>query len=259
MPQVGVSDILGATRGFARFSDEFTEKALDRRECERLLEEKVGYRFSDHGLLRESLTHKSFSNEQPGRSVAHNERLEFLGDAVLDLVVSHALFDALPDRNEGELSRVRAEVVSEKSLALLGRGLDLGGGLLLGKGEARSGGRDKDSLIADALEALLGAIFCDGGLERVRPIIEDLFGEPIRFSAQRKSGVDFKSRLQEHLQGRYGKAPDYVLLHAEGPDHQRRYTIEARFEGRAVGEGRGRTKKAAEQEAARRALERLDG
>jgi ribonuclease-3 len=229
------------------------------RECERLLEEKIGYRFRCRPLLQGALTHKSFSNEQPGRSAPDNERLEFLGDAVLDLAISHWLFESFPDLPEGELTRIRAEVVSEPALAVVARRLDLGTCLQLGRGEERSGGREKDSLLADALEALLGAVFCDGGLPAVAPLIEPMFGERIADAVRRKTGVDFKTRLQEILQSRGGRPPDYHLVLAEGPDHQRLYTIEVLSNGEPLGRGCGRTKKAAEQEAARLALERLGG
>ena len=235
------------------------ESLLPRRPCEEALEETIGYRFSDTALLRESLTHKSFSNEQPGRDVPHNERLEFLGDAVLDLVVSHALFRAFPAIAEGELTRIRAEVVSEKGLAEIGRHLGLGASLRLGRGEERSGGREKDSLIADALEALLGALFCDGGFEDARRIIEDLCATAIERSARCKAGIDYKTRLQELLQAREGRTPTYALTLIEGPDHQRVYTVEVCSEGETIGCGRGRTKKAAEQEAAHEALTRFKG
>lgn len=233
------------------------EKVLLRRPCEESLEEQIGYRFNDTALLRESMTHKSFSNEQPGRNVPHNERLEFLGDAVLDLVVSDVIFRTFETFAEGELTRIRSEVVSEKGLSAIGRQLDVGGCLQLGRGEERSGGRNKSSLVADGLEALLGAVFCDGGFESARLVIEALFAGPIDRSARQKTGVDHKTRLQEVLQARQGQTPVYVLVLAEGPDHQRTYTVEVRFDGAPIGCGRGRTKKAAEQEAARQALERL--
>ena len=218
------------------------------------LEEKIGYFFSQAGLLRESLTHKSFSNEQPGDDVSHNERLEFLGDAVLDLVISRMVFCSFPQLPEGELTRIRAEVVSEKALAALARTLGLGYCLRLGRGEERSGGRDKDSLIADAFEAVLGAVFLDAGFEAAQGVIERLFLEGVKRSAGRKVGVDHKTRLQEVFQGRHGRPPEYVLLEAEGPDHQRVYSVEVRFDGEPIGRGRGRTKKKAEQEAAAQAL-----
>jgi ribonuclease-3 len=221
------------------------------------LEKKIDFRFADGGLLREALTHKSYSNEHPEETAPFNERLEFLGDAVLDLVVSDTVFRSFPELAEGELTRIRAEVVSEKSLAAIGRSLELGECLRLGRGEQRSGGRDKDSLLADALEALLGAVFCDGGLESVRPIVDRLFSEAIAFSARHKVGVDHKTRLQEVLQARHGRTPSYELVRAEGPDHQRLYTVAVHFGGESIGQGTGRTKKKAEQAAACEALRRL--
>ncbi len=221
------------------------------------LEALIGYHFHNRQLLQEALTHKSFSNEQPGRFCPHNERLEFLGDAVLDLVVSHRIFGDYPQVPEGEMTRIRAEVVSEKSLARVGRKLGLGECLRLGRGEARSGGRNKDSLIADAFEALLGAVFCDGGLEGARVLSESMLGRAIVRSARSKAGIDHKTRLQEILQAQGGRPPRYVLVKAEGPDHQRFYTVEVVADDRVVGQGRGKTKKAAEQEAARQALEQM--
>lgn len=223
------------------------------------LEERIGYRFADGGLLRQALTHKSYSNEPPGEGAPHNERLEFLGDAVLDLAVSRHLFAAYPALPEGELTRIRAEVVSEGALAALGRQLALGEHLLLGRGEIRSGGADKDSLLADALEALLGAVFCAGGYEEAERVVLTLFAEAIDRAAQRKTGLDHKTRLQEILQARHGQPPTYVMTRVEGPDHQRLYTVEVRFAGEAVGRGQGRTKKGAEQAAALQALRRLEG
>lgn len=232
---------------------------MDCRECEGTLEARIGYRFRDPLLLREALTHKSYSNEQPGREVPYSERLEFLGDAVLDLVVSDLIFHAYPALPEGELTRIRAEIVSERGLAEVGRRIGIGECLLLGRGEDRSGGREKDSLIADAFEAVLGAVFRDGGLEDAAQIVRRLCLPAIGEAARRKSGVDYKTRLQELLQGRCGRPPVYVLVDAEGPDHDRTYTVEVRSGGETMGQGRGRTKKGAEQEAAREALDRLGG
>lgn len=223
-------------------------------ECENLLQSKIGYRFRNADLLRQALTHKSYSNEQTGQSGAHNERLEFLGDAVLDLVVSDLLFRRFPALPEGELTRIRAEVVREPVLAAAGRALGLGECLLLGRGEEKSGGRAKDSLLADAVEALLGALFRDGGLAAAAALIESRFADGLEDSARRKIGVDHKTRLQEVLQARSGRPPEYHLVHAEGPDHERLYTVEVQFAGQTLGRGRGRTKKAAEQEAAEAAL-----
>jgi len=228
------------------------------RDCEEILMDKIGYRFIHPEYLREAMTHKSFSNEQVGATLPFNERLEFLGDAVLDLAVSETLFIQFPDLPEGEMTRIRAEVVNEKGLATVARQLEIGSCLLLGKGEDRSGGRDKDSLLADAMEALLGAVFWDVGYGAVKKIVASLFLDVIRRSARCKAGVDHKTRLQVFLQARHNRPPTYNLIRAEGPDHERQYTVEVCFDDRPIGHGTGRTKKAAEQEAAREALEKLE-
>lgn len=221
------------------------------------LEERIGYRMGDRSLLRSALTHKSYSNEQPGVTLPYNERLEFLGDAVLDLVVSDTLFQRYPYLSEGELTRVRAELVNERNLAPLGQRLELGRYLLLGRGEESSGGRGKASLLADALEALLGAIYRDGGLAAARKVVDGLLGEQIDLAVQDRAGTDYKTRLQERLQAEGCALPNYELIGAEGPDHQKSYLVEVRCGGDAIGTGRGRTKKAAQQQAARQALKRL--
>lgn len=214
----------------------------------------IGYVFKDEGMLCEALTHKSYSNEHPESAKGHNERLEFLGDAVLDMVVSQRIFLDYPRLPEGELTRIRAEVVSEPALAAVARLLAVGDYLRLGRGEEKSGGRHKESLIANAVEALLGAIYLDGGLEAVRMVVDHLFTEAIEQAFRRKSGIDYKTRLQEVLQARQGSPPAYRLVRAEGPDHDRTYTIEVLHGGRSIGAGSGVTKKAASQQAARQAL-----
>ena len=222
-----------------------------------LLQQRIGYRFINPALLQEALTHKSFSNEQAEGTAPHSERLEFLGDAVLDLAISTLAFGNFPTFAEGELTRVRAEVVSEVSLARLARSLELGTLLQLGRGEARSGGRDKDSLLADACEALLGAVFLDGGFAAASAMVERLLGAALEQAARSKVGVDHKTRLQELLQSRLGRPPHYRLVETSGPDHERSYRVEVRCGEESLGCGSGRSKKAAEQEAARQALDRL--
>lgn len=220
----------------------------------KILQEAIGYTFADGRLLIEALTHKSYSNEQPAGSTPCNERLEFLGDAVLDLVVSRYVFVRYPQAQEGELTRIRAEVVSEKGLAVVARRLRLGDFLLLGRGEERSGGREKESLIANALEALLGAVFCDGGFEAARLLAEELFTGQLDKAGRRKQSIDHKTRLQELSQARYAVAPEYIVVCEEGPEHRRQYTIEVSLAGKALGRGQGSTKKKAEQQAALRAI-----
>lgn len=221
------------------------------------LEKALGYRFSQAELLETALAHKSFVNEHPGVCPEDNERLEFLGDAVLDLVVSAQIYAEYPNLKEGEMTRVRAEVVSERSLASVARGIGLGDLLCLGRGEEQTGGRTKESLLADALEAVFGAIFVDGGYPAVRKVVMDLVGKSIGIAANRKSGLDHKTRLQEELQSRFGQIPEYVLLQTLGPDHARTYHVAVRFRDELIGRGEGRTKKQAEQRAAAEALERF--
>lgn len=220
------------------------------------LEDRIGYRFRDRTLFECALTHRSFSNEQT-QSPPYNERLEFLGDAVLDLAVGEALFQEHPDMVEGELTRLRADLVNEQNLAAVARLLGLGEWLRLGRGEERSGGRDKPSLLANALEALLGAVFCDGGWEAARPLCRRLLEVTLPVHLDGGPFRDYKTRLQETLQESLGRPPVYELTGSSGPDHARLFTAEVCLDGRVLGSGTGRTKKAAEQEAAARALELL--
>ncbi|PLY11664.1 MAG: ribonuclease III [Desulfuromonas sp.] len=221
------------------------------------LQQLLGREFERPDLLERALTHKSWSNEHP-HSPDNNERLEFLGDAVLDLVIGHELF-AVPDRlDEGVLTRVRAELVSEKGLALVAREMTLGDYLRLGRGERLNGGADKDSLLSNTLEALLGALFLDGGYETAAAAIRRLFGAHLARALQHREGQDFKSRLQELLQAKHGAAPHYRELQVEGPPHARCYTVALEFRGELLAEGQGRSKKEAEQAAARQAFEQFD-
>ena len=222
------------------------------------IKQHLDYQFSDVDLLYTALTHKSFTNERPAERQEHNERLEFLGDAVLELVVSRYLFTHYPDLAEGEMTRLRAEVVSEPSLAVLARNLSLGERLYLGKGEELSGGREKDSLLANAFEALLGAIFVDGGFDPACRVGEKLLVPLLVAARKSKSGSDHKTQLQELMQARYGHPPAYILKGVEGPDHQRIFSIVVMNDDAIIGRGSGRSKKAAEQEAARQALLTLE-
>ncbi|MCK4535816.1 MAG: ribonuclease III [Desulfuromonadales bacterium] len=220
------------------------------------LEGRILYHFVQRELLREAMTHSSFANEAGCGELSDYERLEFLGDAVLDLVISQCLLRDYPHFNEGDLTRLRAEVVAEPGLAGLARQLQLGECLLLGRGEELSGGRDKTSLLADTLESLFGAVFTDGGFDRAAEVLEPLL-VPLLKSAASRSGQDYKTRLQEYYQARQGMLPVYHLAAASGPDHQRRYTVEVLLDGELFGSGEGPTKKKAEQEAARCALAAL--
>jgi len=221
------------------------------------LQATLGYSFLDGSLLAEAMTHSSFANEFQPEGLPDNERLEFLGDAVLDLVISQYLMEIYPDFPEGELTRVRADVVAMPSLAGLARQLNLGACLLLGKGEERSGGRNKSNLLADALEALIGAVFTDNGYDSVRDVILPFF-IPLIKSASSKGGEDYKSRLQEQLQASGEELPVYRLVDTEGPPHERTYHVDVLVRNRIQGAGQGRTKKAAEQAAAEAALVSLD-
>jgi ribonuclease-3 len=218
------------------------------------LEQQIGYQFQDQLLPLQALTHKSFSNEQVTDLSPNNERLEFLGDAVLELSVSEWVYRRYPDIPEGGLTRIRSEVVSEKGLLSVARSLDLGAGLRLGKGEEKSGGRLKPSLLSDALEALLGAVFCDGGFAAACQVVERLFAEPISRVVNDQQGTDHKTNLQETIQARFNQLPQYSLVQVSGPDHQRNFKMEVHFNDELLGTGQGSSKKIAEQQAAEAAL-----
>ena len=225
----------------------------------RELAERLGVAFEQLELLEQALTHKSFANEAPDvDGVGHNERLEFLGDAVLSLVVGEMLMQANPEEAEGELSRMRATLVNGDALAVQAAALGLGKALRLGRGEERSQGREKDSILADAFEAVLAAAYLDGGLEAARRIVEGSLGERIRSISHDHPDLDPKSRMQEHLQAQGLAPPVYRLVGSSGPDHQRRFEVEVCGDTGVLGCGNGRSKKAAEQEAARDALSRLE-
>ncbi|MDT8443613.1 MAG: ribonuclease III [Desulfuromonadales bacterium] len=221
------------------------------------LQESLGYSFRNHALLAEAMTHRSYANESHSDVLPDNERLEFLGDAVLDLVISQYLMESLPDSHEGDLTRIRAEVVALPCLARLARSLDIGSALLLGRGEENSGGRDKPSLLADALEALFGAIFTDGGFGAAQASIMPLF-VPLLQQASIDDGQDFKSRLQELMQSTQRELPVYTLIETTGPAHERLYRVDVMIDGCVYGSGRGSTKKSAEQAAAQATLLLLD-
>jgi ribonuclease-3 len=218
------------------------------------LEEALGYRFRDPALLERALTHRSFANEQG--LPEHNERLEFLGDAILGTVAAEWLFCALPGLPEGELSKRKSYLVSAPALAGFARELPIGSSLRLGVGEERSGGREKPSLLADTVEAVLGAIFLDGGIEPVRRVVTPLL-ERVVEERPRVLEHDPKTRLQEEVQGRGWELPDYCLIAEDGPEHEKRFTVECRIRNLPAGRGQGRSKKLAEQEAAAEVLEGL--
>lgn len=220
------------------------------------LQERIGYRFRDLHLLQLSLVHSSFAFERldDGR---HNETLEFLGDAVLDLTVGFILFTRFPEMREGKLTRIRSALVNEGGLAERAREIDLGSHLLLGKGESASHGRDKSSILSGAYEALVGAIFLDGGYETALAFVRRFFEPHINRHQERLVSVDAKSALQELLQERYNEGPEYVLVDEEGPAHARLFSIAVQFQGEELGTGMASSKKEAEQQAARVALGHL--
>ncbi len=220
------------------------------------LEEKLGYHFRDRGLLEHAMTHSSYANEHRTTGLTSNERLEFLGDSVLGVVVADYLFQKHPDMPEGELTRTRAALVCEGSLHEVAQSLGLGRYLRLGKGEDAGGGRKRPSILADATEAMLAAVYLDGGMEAVRPIIRALILDKER---EKAADRDYKTALQELVQRTPGAAVSYRLVRESGPDHCRSFEMEASVDGRVIGTGAGRTKKEAEQMAAKAALERLNG
>ncbi len=217
------------------------------------LQDALGYRFRDPALLSRCLTHVSCGGDME----AHNESLEFLGDAVLGLAISDLLMRRFPQRSEGDLSRMRASLVNRRILAEKARFLRVGAVLRVGKGEERTGGRHKESILAASLEALLGGIYWEAGYEAVRPVVEAHFAADLGYTGL---GLDdYKTRLQEVSQRLYRVPPTYRLVRESGPSHDKYFETEIRVGGHLVGQGEGRSKKQSEQEAARRALEMLQG
>ncbi len=216
----------------------------------------MGRPFADRGLLARAMAHRSWCAEVPGNE--SNERLEFLGDAVLGLVVTDYLYRNYPDLPEGQLAQVRASVVNAEVLAEVAEEIDLGTALRLGKGEDASGGREKPSILSDAMEAVIGAVYIDGGWEAASELVMRLLGERIVEGAAGPGGHDFKTRLQELSARAYDELPRYHHV-SEGPDHAKRFAATVSVNGDAVGHGEGRSKKQAEQAAARMAWERLSG
>lgn len=212
----------------------------------------LGYTFRSPELLEQALTHRSYVNESPAE--ADNERLEFLGDAVLDLIVSEALMERFPSAKEGRLSQLRAYVVSEGGLAQAAERMGLGPALRLGRGEELSGGRSKPSLLADAMEAVVAAVYLDGGFEAARQVVWRLLELP---DEQVHAG-DAKSTLQQRIQADHRATPEYRLVQEVGPDHDKTFVVEVHLQGERLGAGVGRTKKEAEQRAAAQVLASMD-
>jgi len=223
----------------------------------RELELVIGYTFTDRRLFHEALTHRSFINEASDKSAKDNERLEFFGDAVIDFFLSDQLIERFPNSREGELTRIRAFLVDEESLAQLATQINLGRYLRLGRGEQKNGGRRKKSILADAYEALLAAVYLDGGAGPVKRIVEAHFVPLMEMNSAGTVSRDYKTEFQQITQRKLGIAPKYVLKEVAGPDHERCFTVEAYVGEECLGEGSGRSKKEAEQAAAREGLVRL--
>jgi len=225
------------------------------------LERRIGYRFKDRGMLEHALTHRSRVHEDASGGVFDNESMEFLGDSVLGFVIADMLFREFPQHNEGQKSKLKASLVSSVSLAKLGERLGLGEFLILGRGEEKTGGRRKHAIIADCYEALIAAVYLDGGVEPARAFIQrefqELIAEARRTGAAAAFTDDWKSALQEWLQSRGRGLPGYRLAAEVGPDHRKSFIVEVLVEGEAVASAEGRSKKEAAQAAARAALEKL--
>ncbi len=219
------------------------------------LEKAIGYRFKNISLLQNALAHSSYANERWHDSLMSNERLEFLGDSILGMTVADHLYRNFPDRPEGELTRMRADMVCEKTLAAVADRIGLGQHLLLGRGEEQGGGRGRASILADAVESVIAACYLDGGFEPAASFIRTfiLCDVPV----QKMHNEDFKTELQELIQQKKGQTLTYALVGETGPDHDKEFTVEVSLNGKAVGRGTGRSKKRAEQDAARAAIEKL--
>ncbi len=221
------------------------------------LQDKLDIHFEDVALLQQAFVHRSFLNENPSFPLSSNERLEFLGDAILGFVAAEFLYKKFPDLSEGQLTNLRAALVRTETLARIARRLKLGEFLYLGRGEQASGGSERPLILASAFEAVVGAIYLDRGLETTREFLVKQLEPELHRAVRLKLGKDFKSRLQELAQGKWQVTPIYETVAVGGPDHAREFTIEVRVGTQIMGRGRGRSKRTAEQEAARRALETL--
>ena len=225
------------------------------------LQDQLGYRFENGELLFRALVHRSFAYENQDVA-ADNETLEFLGDSVLGLAISHLLLELFPDYDEGELSRLRSSIVNERELAQIAFSVNLGEYLLLGKGEELSGGRQKPSLLANALEALLAAVYLDGGLDSAVKLVQKLFHGYLENREEdhllRALDKDFKTQLQEITQAKIKLTPTYFLEAEEGPDHDKTFFMRVAIEDRVLAHGSGKSKKEAQQEAARKAIEQIE-
>ena len=232
------------------------EVKVTRMESMEELEQKIGYSFKNEALLRQALTHSSFSNEQKIKKWKNYERIEFLGDAVLELISSDYFYRTYPDETEGNLTKMRAAAVCEQALAITARELDLGKYLVLGKGEEQNGGRERDSIIADVVEAVIGAIYLDSGMREANHFIYLFFFNDLE---NKRLFFDAKSVLQEYLQEEKAGELTYRSVGEEGPEHEKVFIMEAVLNGEVIGTGKGKSKKAAQQSAAYDALMKCQG
>ena len=221
----------------------------------RELEEAIGYRFQNITLLQQAMAHSSYANERWHDSLMSNERLEFLGDSILGMLVADYLYRTFPNRPEGELTRMRADMVCERSLAVVAVQLDLGKHLLLGKGEEQGGGRHRESILADAVESVIAACYLDGGMEAAKSFVEKFV--LVHVPVNHPNNMDYKTALQEKVQQKKNQTLSYVLVGESGPDHDKHFQVQLRLNDQVVGVGSGSSKKRAEQEAAKAALEAL--
>jgi ribonuclease-3 len=221
------------------------------------LQQRLGITFKDEFLLQQALIHSSYINENPGFPIADNERLEFLGDALLSFIVADELYFKFPDSSEGELTELRASIIRQETLAEIAAELELGDNLLLGRGEEITGGRRKPTNLADAFEALIGAIYIDQGPDTVRNFVLPKFSTKLVEGNAAETGRNYKALLQELTQAKYKKLPTYRITEASGPDHDKRFVVEVKLGNRMLGAGSGKTKRAAEKEAARSAWEEM--
>ena len=222
------------------------------------LEKIIGYQFNNTNNLKEAITHRSFANEHRNHQMKDNERLEFLGDAILDLIISKYLFDKYPVMPEGDLSKVRASIVCEGSLAKTARNIDLGAFILLGKGEEMTGGRTRNSILADAFEAVTGAIFVDGAFEDVVKFLQTTLIENVDSLSVEDLYTDYKTILQENIQKESMQPLHYEVVDEKGPDHDKDFYVAVYHGELCLGKGIGKSKKEAEQQAAKTALKALE-
>ena len=222
------------------------------------LMEKINYRFKNEGYLKEALTHRSFSNENDKTKKFDNEKLEFLGDAVLNLITTEYIYNVEKDKNEGELAKLKSQIISEPVFSAIANDLKLGDYLYLSNGEILSGGRERKSILGDAFEALMGAIFKDSDYYTTKDIALKFLLEKINNLEEIEGTGDYKTILQEVFQSKYRKMPEYELLSTKGPDHNKEFKIAVKLDNKIYGVGIGKSKKEAEKNAAREALEKIE-